>query len=319
MSRLRRMPSVSPYPSVRQHWLLVRPVPASTGMMSIGPKICSIRLMLQACGAHKRVAYLRMQMEIALQRGRLMQVLVFCQQVLEYEDTDQETVAPVGAVALQALEQMDLQQRQEAEFMFASTPVAGLLSLYALQTLDAGHYGEDTEAYQKALQLVRTAKSQWVREQAAACLDRFEGKTWRQHAVGVILPLSGRYAPFGRMVRQGIELAAAMHGDQAPELIFRDSRSDAGHTRKVMEDLVYTQRVMAVLGPLDGSPARVAALFAEQSKVPILLFVTPGRPAADRQLCVPPFPYGTSAGSSHCRLCIQPPRFTYLCRIATGK
>lgn len=215
--------------------------------------------------------YLEVQGALALQRGQLMQALVFCARLLEAEDEDNAVTAFAGNTGLQALARMQEPQLAEAAFMFADTPIAALLTLHELRTHAGTEVGRGSATYHKGEQLVRSGSHAWVHRQALAWLDQAEGGTWRRRAVGVVLPLSGRYAPFGQMVKQGIELAAQLHGADAPELIVRDSRADVMHTEQVVRELIQTQRVMAILGPMMGEPAARAARVAQQEEVPIIL------------------------------------------------
>lgn len=215
--------------------------------------------------------YLQAQAELALQRGQLMQTLVFCAQLLKSSDEDSAVAAVAGNTGVQALERMQETQLEEAAFMFADTPVAALLTLNELHKHTGSEVKHNSDIYLKAEQLVRSSNYGWIRSQALEWLDQIDGGSWQQRAVGVVLPLSGRYAPFGRMVQQGIELAVQLRGADAPELIVRDSRADALHTEQVVRELIQTQRVMAVIGPMMGEPAEHAARVAQQEEVPIIL------------------------------------------------
>ncbi len=215
--------------------------------------------------------YLQVRAELAWQRRELMQTLVFCSRLLESEDDASDMAAFAGNMGMRAVERMPPPQLEEAAFMFAETPIASLLLLHELRTSTGMEAKRGSATFHKGEQLVRSCNHAWVRTQALAWLDQVEGGSWQQRAVGVVLPLSGRYAPFGQMVKQGIELAAQLHGAAAPELIVRDSRADVMHTEMVMRELIQTQRVMAVLGPMMGEPAERAASVAQQGKVPIIL------------------------------------------------
>ncbi|MDY0213758.1 MAG: penicillin-binding protein activator [Desulfuromonadaceae bacterium] len=215
--------------------------------------------------------YLQVQAELALQRGELMQTLIYCARLMELETEDGGVAAFAGSSGMQALERMPETQLEEAAFMFADTPVAALLTLHELRKYTGAPVERDSDIYYKGEQLVSSDSHAWVRRQALVWLDQVDGKSWQRRAVGVVLPLSGRYAPFGRMVQQGIELAAQLRGADAPELIVRDSRADVMHTEQIVRELIQTHRVMAVIGPMMGEPAARAAEVAQQEKVPIIL------------------------------------------------
>jgi len=215
--------------------------------------------------------YAQLQAKIALQRGELMQVLVYCNQVLLSPETNESMLAAVFNTAHEALAQMDPMAREEGAFMFANTPVGTLVELNELEEHNPARVEPGSETYLKGEKLLRSATHAWIRHRALAWMDKVEGRPWRQHALGVVLPLSGRYAPFGRMVKQGIELALEQRQGTSMELIVRDSRADVAHTEVVMHDLLETERVMAVLGPMMGEPATRAAEVAQDCRVPIIL------------------------------------------------
>jgi len=215
--------------------------------------------------------YMQMQAELALQRNQLMQALVFCARLLESGDGANEVSSFAGSIGLQALERMQPAQLEEVAFMFAETPIAGLLALHELRAHASSKVKPGSDLYLKAERLVHGSRDEWVRSQALAWLDQVRGGSWQRRAVGVVLPLSGRYAPFGRMVQQGIELAAQLYGADAPELIVRDSRADMEHTEQVVRELIQAQRVMALIGPMMGEPAERAAKVAQQEGIPIIL------------------------------------------------
>jgi hypothetical protein len=87
--------------------------------------------------------------------------------------------------------------------------------------------------------------------------------------IGVLLPLSGKYEQAGKQMRQAIELgfgAAAPHAN----LVF----ADAGETPETvvagLEQLVFEQGAVAVLGPLRNEGTAQAVEAAEAMRVPLL-------------------------------------------------
>lgn len=99
--------------------------------------------------------------------------------------------------------------------------------------------------------------------------------------IGVLVPLSGPRAPFGRTLLRGIECGAGIKsgcvqtlGDEAGfsqpiELIIRDSGSNPEEVDKVINDLAR-HHVSAIIGPMSGSLAEAAGKRAQQIKVPLL-------------------------------------------------
>lgn len=225
----------------------------------------------QDLSAVQQAEYVYLQAQIALQRGELMQVLVYCNKALQNRAAKQDTLAPLWDTAFEALTQMGPLAREESAFMFADTPMGTLVQLWHLEEHDPARVEPGSEIQRDGESLARTATAEWIRQRTLAWLDRVAGRPWHQRTLGVVIPLSGRYAPFGHMVRQGIELALEQQEDTNIELVVRDSRADVAHTEEVMHDLLRSQRVIAVLGPMMGETATRAAEITQGYQVPTLL------------------------------------------------
>jgi ABC-type branched-subunit amino acid transport system substrate-binding protein len=91
-------------------------------------------------------------------------------------------------------------------------------------------------------------------------------------AVGVLLPLSGRYAPFGEQVRRGLELALALRpaGRPLSRLLLRDAGTDPEQNARAVAELAADPSVLAVAGPLTSAAALAAAGQAQQARLPLL-------------------------------------------------
>jgi ABC-type branched-subunit amino acid transport system substrate-binding protein len=97
-----------------------------------------------------------------------------------------------------------------------------------------------------------------------------------KYAVGVILPLSGPYRPFGEKALQGIRLAIRESQDPNKpsliSLIVRDSKGDPGEAEKTVEELARQENVIAILGPLLSITAERASRKSQQLRVPLITF-----------------------------------------------
>ncbi len=95
---------------------------------------------------------------------------------------------------------------------------------------------------------------------------------YRSRVIGVLLPLSGRFAPFGAQVRRGMELAVADHNlSRSPvTLLWRDTNGDSAVTERLIAELAANPDVEAVIGPLTAATAGVAADAAQQAGLPLL-------------------------------------------------
>lgn len=95
--------------------------------------------------------------------------------------------------------------------------------------------------------------------------------------LGVILPLSGKYAQFGEQALKGILLAADIFESSSPEgkgvnleIIIKDTKDDPLITEKAVEELGADEGVVAVIGPLLSITALGAAKKAQQLKIPMI-------------------------------------------------
>ncbi len=101
--------------------------------------------------------------------------------------------------------------------------------------------------------------------------------------IGIILPLSsppGRewLSDLGESALHGIQLAIARAGFSPLKMEVRDSKADVAVTAAVAEELINTQHVMAIVGPIFNETTEVAAKKASQYGVPL---ITPGAPASE--------------------------------------
>lgn len=95
-----------------------------------------------------------------------------------------------------------------------------------------------------------------------------------RYTIGVILPLSGPYQPFGERARKAIELAVRHNESKsgAPTILLaiRDSKGLPQEAEKAVEDLVVREKAIAILGPLSSGTVEKAARKAQQLRTPML-------------------------------------------------
>jgi len=87
-------------------------------------------------------------------------------------------------------------------------------------------------------------------------------------AIGVILPLSGKYEQYGTRSLIAIKLAFAT--DNAFRLVVKDTQGDSTTAAQAVEDLVMKDHVIAIIGPLFSNEAQSAAQKAEELSVPLV-------------------------------------------------
>lgn len=118
-------------------------------------------------------------------------------------------------------------------------------------------------------------------QEAEELLERTQEEGWlNRNAIGVLLPLSGPYASYGEMVKNGLELALKEHNKTRfpVRFIYRDSAGSVPVGRLV-NGLANEDRVIGIIGPLLSADAIDAAREAQRQMVPLLaLAQTEGLP-----------------------------------------
>ena len=107
-------------------------------------------------------------------------------------------------------------------------------------------------------------------ELAALEAPRFDGA---EGTLGVVLPLSGRFAQYGEASLRGVMLASGVFGaDEGTRirLIVRDSGGDGARAARAVRELAARPEVVAIVGPLLAAEAGPAADAAETAAVPLV-------------------------------------------------
>lgn len=94
-----------------------------------------------------------------------------------------------------------------------------------------------------------------------------------RYAIGCILPLTGKYATFGKRALDAIIFATGIfdpEGESPIKLIIEDSRSDPEATREAVTRLVKEERVIGIIGPMGSATATEAAKEAENLGTPMI-------------------------------------------------
>lgn len=194
--------------------------------------------------------------------------LYFYQQalVVEGEETPRNMLTRIYTLLSDRFSEADL---AEAAFMYRDKPVAYLAMLQlGWRALAAGQ----KELAQEWATAAMAAPADFAyHEEALALLSQLTDPTQLQRAIGVLLPLSGRYAAFGQRVRRGMELALDEFRPHIPvRFIFRDTAGDETVAARQVAELAISDRVMGIAGPLVGNAAQGAARRANQERTPLL-------------------------------------------------
>jgi ABC-type branched-subunit amino acid transport system substrate-binding protein len=98
-------------------------------------------------------------------------------------------------------------------------------------------------------------------------------------AIGVIIPLSGKWKSVGQKILQGIELASKVFSDQETpnvEYLIRDYGSDDAKIAQIIEELDRVDRVLAIIGPIGGQAGEITCKQAQQRNIPTFIFAQTG-------------------------------------------
>lgn len=90
------------------------------------------------------------------------------------------------------------------------------------------------------------------------------GDAWR---LGVLLPLTGPYQAIGQSALRSVQLALGDHGRDV-QLAVRDTRGDAARAAEEAEQLVLTDRVAAIVGPVGAKESAETAAVLDELGVP---------------------------------------------------
>lgn len=161
-------------------------------------------------------------------------------------------------------------QLAEAAFMFQGSAVGQAAGLQL--ALRNWRDGNELAARRQIQTVLQQPNAFPGREEAVKLRDRLFGVPVKSRVLGVILPLSGRYAAYGKAVRRGIELALEQLGsaEYPVKLLFRDSAGDADISARAVSELANAEQVLAVIGPLTGTAAEAAAARAQLERLPLL-------------------------------------------------
>ncbi|MDT8318339.1 MAG: penicillin-binding protein activator [bacterium] len=144
---------------------------------------------------------------------------------------------------------------------------------YALivKKVDAGNYDEakvELEAF------ISETKNESLKLKGKEALDLIvQRMDVRFDTIGCILPLSGRYAPYGEKLLKGVQLAAGIFSSEEGlpiNLIIKDSKGDPEEAARLVDELVDEGKVIAILGPLLSKVSESAAARAQERGVPLM-------------------------------------------------
>lgn len=136
--------------------------------------------------------------------------------------------------------------------------------------------GQRTEAMQAYRDYLAQCPNHTDASDARQMLQTLEAKSSSKgRRIGVLAPLSGGYAGYGKGLTEGIQLALEkvnkdLSGDEQIEVVVRDTAGDPVKAVQAARELIQQEGVAALLGPVAGAESSAVAALANQERVPIL-------------------------------------------------
>jgi branched-chain amino acid transport system substrate-binding protein len=162
------------------------------------------------------------------------------------------------------------EELKSIESLYRGTYAGGYSKLKLAQM--AKRQGNDLVAKRYLTELEKEYRGTDYMIQAKELLATISLSIRSKYTVGVILPLSGIYSPFGERALQGIQSAITETDYPLISLVVRDSKGSPAEAEKAVEELVNKEKVIAIIGPLLSIDVDQAAKKAQQLKVPLLTF-----------------------------------------------
>jgi len=206
--------------------------------------------------------------DAAEQLGQPLQALVFYQRALPLAENPARLLEKVHLLLQSSLSESDL---EEASFMWQGTMIGQDARLQlARRALGQQHQARAKQLLQMVL-ASPVSFPYW--QEAEMLLQRASVDSWlNRDSIGVLLPLSGRYASYGELVKRGLELALNGHNKtRLPvRFIYRDTADEKLDAGQLVSSLADDDKVMAIIGPLLGAAALDAGRRSQLELVPMV-------------------------------------------------
>jgi len=204
----------------------------------------------------------------SMEQQQFLLSLFYLQQQLTFSSSSATILAQAHSLLQSHLSDTDL---AEAAFMWQETAI-GQDAL--LQLARRALVQQQPELAKRQLQKLFASSATFPYwQEAEQLLQRTSVDSWlSRDSIGVLLPLSGRYASYGELVKKGLELALQEHNKTRlpARFIYRDTAIEGVASASLVSGLSDDDKVMAVIGPLLGTTAGEAARRAQREMVPML-------------------------------------------------
>lgn len=203
--------------------------------------------------------------------------LFYLQQQLSFSLNPAGILAQAHNILQNHLSDADL---AEAAFMWQETAIGQDARLQLARRALVQQQPEQAQRHLQKLFASPVTFPFW--QEAEQLQQRASVDSWlSRDSIGALLPLSGRYASYGELVKKGLELALQEHNKTRlpARFIYQDTAIEGVTSAQLVSRLTDDDKVMAVVGPLLGTTAGEAARRAQREMVPMVtLAQTEGLP-----------------------------------------
>jgi len=122
--------------------------------------------------------------------------------------------------------------------------------------------------------IISLAPTSYLGQQSSNMVKQLETRAYVEpKSIGVVLPMSGAYANIGEQTLHGLQLALGISGSTSKygiRLIVQDSQNSPEEGAKAVEQLIYKDHVMAIIGGLSSKTVTTEATRAQELGVPFM-------------------------------------------------
>jgi len=141
------------------------------------------------------------------------------------------------------------------------------------RTLDAGQAEQAARVFKQYIELY--PDSEYANTAQQLMLKAIQMVPVNRMRIGVILPMSGPYSPFGKAIYRGLELALNQFNQYQSEsqklvLAVEDSEANSESASASLQRLAETEKVFAVIGPALSNSARAILPDLSRFRMPLI-------------------------------------------------
>ncbi len=204
----------------------------------------------------------------SIEQQQLLLTLFYLQQQLPFSLNPAPILAQAHQILQSRLNDTDL---AEAAFMWQETSIGQDARLQLARRALVRQQPDLAKQHLQKLFASPVTFPYW--QEAQQLQQRTSLDSWLSRgSIGVLLPLSGRYASYGELVKKGLELALQEHNKTRlpARFIYHDTAIEGVTSAQLVSSLTDDDKVMAVVGPLLGAMAGDAARRAQREMVPMV-------------------------------------------------